>query len=73
MPANKNNREYVTTVTLDDWQTVALKVLVEHCIEGKPMPNIHKESLQATLDRLEQGNRYNNYFTINPVTGAPMP
>jgi len=72
MTSYDDKREYVTTVTLDDWQMVALKVLVEKCIDGEPMPDIHKESLQATLDRLEQGNRYNNYFTTNPVTGAPM-
>ena len=52
MPANKNNREYANSVTLDDWQIVALQVLVEHCIEGKPMPDIHKESLQGVLNRL---------------------
>ena len=58
-----NEREHVSTVTLDDWQMVALKTLVENCIDGKPMPDIHKESLQATLDRLEQAPRYRNYFT----------
>ena len=60
---NGYNREYVNGVTLDDWQIVALKVLVEHCIEGKPMPDIHKESLQGTLNRLDKANRYNNNFT----------
>jgi len=40
------------TVTLDGWQLVALKIMCENYIEGEPMPTIHKESLQGTLNRL---------------------
>ena len=40
------------TVTLDGWQLVALKIMCENYIEGEPMPNIHIESLQGTLNRL---------------------
>ena len=61
--SNDNKREHVNMVTLDDWQLVALAVLVEHCIDGKPMPDIHKESLQGTLKRLDSAIGYDNYFT----------
>ena len=40
------------TVTLDGWQLVALKIMCENYIEGEPMPNIHIESLQGTLNKL---------------------
>ena len=41
------------TVTLDGWQLVALKIMGENYIEGEPMPDIHIESLKATLKRLD--------------------
>ena len=51
------------SLRLDAWQAIALEILVERCVAGEAMPDIHKESLQGTLNRLDKANRYNNNFT----------
>lgn len=57
MDAHGYNGDKFYTVTLDSWQLVALRHLTEACIEGKPMPDIHKQSLQATIRMLESAKQ----------------
>ena len=42
---------------LDAWQAIALEILVERCVAGEAMPDIHKESLAVVLAKLQAALR----------------
>ena len=45
------------SLRLDAWQAIALEILVERCVAGEAMPDIHKESLAVVLAKLQAALR----------------